>query len=612
MQIHPNLVPYIQHITNVVIQASQNNRNNAARVYIANCVATNPQFVNEIVGTVCDFITLNIGKGVIPGYSWGNLEQTINDAVARVLTMFTSNAIQRNENGLAAQVDPVVMREAIQHVQNFAAFISEVNAMRMAAGVPYQQMGGQPNMGMQQPMPQNQYGMIPQQGYPQAGYPQQQRFQPAARTFQPVTTNDNYFGAQRQAVVGQQSQPSASGRTYAPPQAVQQQVMQPNIEQPPVVEETPADPTEWFTSVLQPYQPVFRKSQDSYKLEWKQAGKEKIPFITIINGVPMDRRQHETAFQGIRRHDSDVNMFDGAEVTIARTSEPVVTAEDEAIESIASTFSSTTDSQWYQNSTLQDAVLNTNLIFECDGSQKSVMTMNLITTPVVTDKNYYELLSDLAESQTIRRLITKIKRLLAVQMESNSPIEKLMHRLDKKLTEEFNKLIKTRLCIDTLSASSFVDDCEDIVNYLRDKYGQTYASALEKIENEFIESSFCVISTVEDHDQYIDTAAKMALPEKGVTITFLSQYCTITRVNVNSETLDVGFVNDKVSGFINGSKHRELLALCVNIFERIKDKFSDASIAHHYLVTSDDKIYELHESAITGNDYLISFVGDNI
>ena len=61
MQIHPNLVPYIQHITNVVIQASQNNRNNAARVYIANCVATNPQFVNEIVGTVCDFITLNIG-----------------------------------------------------------------------------------------------------------------------------------------------------------------------------------------------------------------------------------------------------------------------------------------------------------------------------------------------------------------------------------------------------------------------------------------------------------------------------------------------------------------------------------------------------------------------
>jgi hypothetical protein len=167
----------------------------------------------------------------------------------------------------------------------------------------------------------------------------------------------------------QQSQPSASGRTYALPQAVQQQVMQPNIEQPPVVEETPADPTEWFTSVLQPYQPVFRKSQDSYKLEWKQADKEKIPFITIINGVPMDRRQHETAFQGIRRHDSDVNMFDGAEVTIARTSEPVVTAEDEAIESIASTFSSTTDSQWYQNSTLQDAVLNTNLIFECDGNQ---------------------------------------------------------------------------------------------------------------------------------------------------------------------------------------------------------------------------------------------------
>ena len=81
MQIHPNLVPYIQHITNVVIQASQNNRNNAARVYIANCVATNPQFVNEVVGTVCDFVTLNIGKGVIPGYSWGNLEQTINDAV---------------------------------------------------------------------------------------------------------------------------------------------------------------------------------------------------------------------------------------------------------------------------------------------------------------------------------------------------------------------------------------------------------------------------------------------------------------------------------------------------------------------------------------------------
>jgi hypothetical protein len=299
-------------------------------------------------------------------------------------------------------------------------------------------------MGMQQPMPQNQYGMIPQQGYPQAGYPQQQRFQPAARTFQPVTTNDNYFGAQRQAVVGQQSQPSASGRTYAVPQPMQQ-VMQPNIEQPPVVEETPADPTEWFTSVLQPYQPVFRKSQDSYKLEWRQADKEKIPFITIINGVPMDRRQHETAFQGIRRHDSDVNMFDGAEVTIARTSEPVVTAEDEAIESIASTFSSTTDSQWYQNSTLQDAVLNTNLIFECDGNQKSVMTMNLITTPVVTDKNYYELLSDLAESQTIRRLITKIKRLLAVQMESNSPTEKR-----RKLDNAMAYLVKDEQSIEAL------------------------------------------------------------------------------------------------------------------------------------------------------------------
>lgn len=607
MQVHPNLMPYIQNISNAVIQQAQGNRTNPARNHIA-MMATNPAFLQDVVGTVCDFITLNIGKGVVPGFSWGNIDYCINDAVGRVLTMYTSLAIQRNDNGIANQVAPEVVREAAMHVQQFAAFVNEVNAMKTASGMPYQ------------PMQQQPYGMQPQQQYVpnqfQSPAQNQRVYQPAqVQTFQPVRTPDNYFSAQATSSGFEPVNQSTTGRQYFAPKPQQQvQTPAPVFEQEPPKPEVPQEPTHWFGSEIQPYQPIFRKSTDSYKLEWRPGEKQQLPFITIINGVPMDRQKHETAFQGVRLQSNEHDMFDGAEVSLARTSsEPVVTAEDEAIDQVAAALTTVDNSVAYQSSSLQEAILKTDVIFQKEkkaSSKKSVMTLNLITTPMVTDKNYFELLGSLSQCQTIKQLIIKIKRVLAVQKQSRSAIERLFNRLDIRLTQEFNALLRTRLCVDTLSATSFVDDCEDIVEYLRDNYGVTYANALEKIEEEFIQSTFCAIDSLEEHNDYIESAVKSDLLEDGVAVTFFSSYCTITRVEANSATLDVGFVNEKLSGFITGSKHRELLALSVNIFERIKQDFSDMFIAHHYLVTSDDKIYELHESAITGNDYLISYVGD--
>lgn len=608
MQVHPNLMPYIQHISNAVMQQAQGNRTNPARNHIA-MMATNPAFLQDVVGTVCDYITLNIGKGVVPGFSWGNMDYCINDAVSRVLTMYTSLAIQRNENGIANQVAPEVSREAAMHVQQFAAFVSEVNAMKTASGMQYQPMQQQQPYGMQ---PQQQY--MPQQYMPAAQH--QRVYQPAqVQSFQPAKPADNYFSAQAPSSGFEPVHQSTTGRQYFTPKPQQQvQAPAPVVQQDSLKPEVPQEPIHWFGSEIQPYQPIFRKSMDSYKLEWKPGEKQLLPFITIINGVPMDRQKHETAFQGVRLQNNEHDMFDGAEVSLARTSgEPAATAEDEAIDQIAASLTTVDNSVAYQSSSLQEAILKTDVIFEKEkkaNSKKSVMTLNLITTPMVTDKNYFELLGSLSQCQTIKQLITKIKRVLAVQKQSRTSIERLFHRLDIRLTQEFNALLRTRLCVDTLSATSFVDDCEDIVEYLRDKYGVTYANALEKIEEEFIQSTFCAITSIDEHDDYIESAVKTDLLEEGVAVTFFSNYCTITRVEVNSATLDIGFVNEKLSGFITGAKHRELLALSVNIFERIKQDFSDMFIAHHYLVTSDDKIYELHESAITGNDYLISYVGD--
>jgi hypothetical protein len=617
MMIHPQLHPYLQQITQAVVNSATNNRHNQARVWFANNLLFNGQptaLLNDVVGTVCDFITLNVGRGNMPGYSWGNIVWCIEDAVGKVLTMFVSAAIAKNEAGLMSQVAPPVIQEAQMHTANFNALVHEINQMKMSAGATPQQMG----MGMHQ-------GYV-QQGYPQQMPYQQQQgqmrsFTPSGqRSFQPVPATDNYFSATPQPA-GQTAAGPAAHRSFVTPQQANQQFQA--VQQPvqPVVVQAPepvaTEPTQWYTSEVQPYQPIYCPSSQAYDIVMKKSTVDSdkfVPVIIIKGSTAMNRDQHQTVFQGVRSDIVEDAIFgDAVLISPADQVSPQVVAEQEAIEASLADGMVSNDYS-YQFSTLQEAVINVTYLLESkklkDNSKTSAMTLNMLTTPVITKSSYWSMLERLSNCETIKALVKSIKRLVANENMANSPIEKFLHRLDLHLTKEFNRLLATRLSIDTLTADSFVDDCEDVVDYIERTYGQTYSAALKRIELQFIESAFNAIGSEEEHASFLDTAIKADILTEGLTVTFISQFCTTTRVDVNSASLDVGFVNNKVAGLIRAGSHKQLTALAVMLFERISDDYRQLAIAHHYLITNDDKIYELHESAITKDDYLISLVSE--
>lgn len=614
----------------VANEATMQMGKNCARMFTFNQLSFNGWQNSDfatVVASVFDLLLLNLSKGV-----YNVPEVGLQDAVGQAVTIMSCRNLAMFQ-GLAQMVDQRVSQEAMQVLQNASQMQNEVAMMKARASGGYNQQQGYPQSGFpQQGYPQNQFNQGVPPGFAGApintnptgngGYG---RFGP-----QPVQNNtwqapNNNFSAggssspfnrHGSSADQQASAPSTNGDRYEYLNKNAEQFKQPVQQFQPVVPEPmlvqvknvpqeqpqPRKELKWTNSHHQYHLPAY--NTETEKLEYAElidGNKTYVIAKVVPKGVNEVDREKHVITTAMMTHTSHIPQgFSTREAAFEKSVKDITINENPVLNAKAMVSSKAL----IRNFT-EELMFDTRVAQKLAASENDcgVYQMNCVkATPFVATKDITEVANKLSEMTNFQNVALTMQSILNSDIDQE--VKDFVFELDLMLTKQVNSVLQNKMSID-LSIDSFVDDVCDLSEYLLNSKGSSFSKAFDSLQESFIDT---YLKPIADEDLIMQMRESLMDPEEGVDVELSSVFywhsLTITSVQMHSSELKIG-IGSKSSSIITNSSFPVLRNFCRKLFEAASKE--DHGFAHHILVTSDNRKYELHQSAFMPDTYLISY-----
>ena len=597
-----NYVPAISAAVATQVGRNAVENPHAGRVFTFNELAVNnwanPSFA-QAVATAVDYIALHLHKGV-----YNNVETAIADCIHRVLAIITSMNIVNNPD-MHYCLDHAIINEARRVVSTDAVQIQhEIAQMKLglAAPNPHQMgMGGGYSFpGAARPIQTNQrvgqYGNHQRQGgqITSQGF-QQQGMQPVTASPTPSAVSDRYSYLNRSADTKQQ-QATENTQQQQQPQAAAELTLK-----------------DWTPSSFQQFPPAFDLFRE-YAVITQHFEPRSSSVVNVIaiksKEVEMDRNQHSlNPFQTQLQANVGPREKRTAEV-LAEQQEKVEKIPTAIVPKIGDVEIADSDYIWKPVTSLKDAIFTTK--FERDIERRKNPKLSAHTELLLLT-NQYNTLGDmryviefLSKSNSLSELGHNLG-LRMMEFEGMDQQSDFVQGLRDYVTNEFNLFLRNRCCVHGINCSDFVEDIGDLPAHLKQHRGDAYVTAMMMFQGEWIEQLFELLDN-QSYDQMLSTIVPPVEedddPKNYVTATFRG--ISVSTLDVLDRDLNIGFPIEGYTALVTEESHPTLLRFGRSLMDLSgTEAVCGVSIAHHYIVTSDNVIYELTPSPSAKNDGII-------
>lgn len=610
----------------VANEVSSHATKNNARTFQFNQVSANGFNNNEyatIVSSVVDMLLLYLLEQRVQ-----SVEQIVGQCVGNAVTYHCCIQVA-NYPDLANLLDHRAMSEINQRLQ-------EANILRNQILNMKNRMNNGSNIPPNTPFVNNNYQPAPNSPFAQnnGGFinqPQQQTINNYPSPFNGRSVNMPQNQQQSQQYVNNQDQPQTESkwsylnrqqRVEQPVnQPVNQQVVQPvaNVNQQP----TPASPeqekmmtkqlnTEWKPSEECLYLPAFNPNKQIFTLtRIVISGKTKLKAtINQMDLHMMDRDQHSIVTSAgmastayipptfkTREEAAEKSLLEVKAPENQTISETIVDGEAEGVN---------LSKNWKALSFVDELMFNTKLSQRLkyeDDACTAYRNYAFVGLPFITQSANKSLLKRFSGHKTFDDLTTEMNAILTNKIVSNDTLV-FVQKLDAYLTKELVKTLRSKLSV-SIVIDSFIDDAVTVSTWLLNEVGELHRDAYEKYQREFI---LTFLSPFSDNESDLEFQLKESFVEneeedaERLPLVLIKNCYSVTSVQINSSELNVSLPtadNIKFPGrscMIPQTSLPVLYKFAKNLFEEA-DKEKEY-FAHHLLVTSDDKVYELHKSII--------------
>lgn len=380
--------------------------------------------------------------------------------------------------------------------------------------------------------------------------------------------------------------------------------------------------TRWIPSEEFPYPPAVNKNE---KLRSRTTMRTKVlddgtlaeyPFTEMIvqprSKEDMDRDQHSivtsaqmavTSFIPAAFSTRAEAVDNALSNTIIKKSKESSKLTDEVIEKDSWTSEMFIEESIFENKAAQVAE-------STEDSCVSYRSKHIIAKPFISKRDNSDILKHLSNAKTISDLCKKMQGLLTGK--TNKQIVQFVNELDKYLTVEFVKYLGAKFGIYVKRLDSFMDDCQDIYDFILNESTEAHLSGFKEQEIIFINTYLSAMvgeelkAQLKKECEIIDENGKVA-----VFVTFVESFYSITTIDIHSTELGVEFYKATED---EGKGRSSLIRQSSNpaLFKFAKDLIAasiedDFLFAHHLLITNDNVVFEISKGVVGFQEnYLIN------
>lgn len=624
------LFPYVAPICSAVAtMVGQNVQANPhpGRILTFNILSANGYQNNEFaqaVATAVDYIALHMHKGV-----YQNIEQAIQDSIPRVLAIVTSLNIVNNPQ-MHYMLDANITNEARRVAQHeFAQLQHEVLNFKMNTSA-HQHMGQHMGMGQGYHHQPNQHhhpqgmAMMPNnihQRHQHMGHqPPRQHAGITSAGFGSAAPNNAVAPMVKLPQSHRYDRDRQPTRPPPPPAAPPPAAPSPwpglHYEEPPPIlgatimdEGVPPQDQErftkeprkiarWVRSRKQPFLPTYRPSKEEpYAYDDVDLVDSFDIMIVKIDEIPkedlMNREQH--TLYSANKPPQYATAEQALEVEVTQHAQNLKSVKVDPLNTeLAKTevMDSNDTVDWHVSTSLEEAVLNAryHLMVDTDGkaAYKSHTTFNLLATVVPTDQDYSELVDELQTCTRVEPLAAMLKSW------PEGPFKKAV--IDYT-TKQFNIFLKTHVNITHLSIDNYVEDISECLDIIYHKRGKSFSHLILKHEGEWIKRIYLDLDRVTSDNILASILPEIIVGDEPIPhrehASFVAQAVSVTVTDISDDVIDMATPIENYVAVIDADKFPAMQSLATSLLALGKQASeSGLEINHHYLISSDNTVYE--------------------
>jgi len=223
-----------------------------------------------------------------------------------------------------------------------------------------------------------------------------------------------------------------------------------------------------------------------------------------------------------------------------------------------------------------------------------------IAEPIVGEKDESDAIKNFGISKTFIELREKL----------DSSVNDISHELwgmaNLKMTDLINRILKQNLSIPKLSIDSFVNDIQDLIEYLGNKYGTVIQDAFMKHQRDHIAATFQLMYEGIDDELTSDfmTDRSFVVAPK---ITYLASDYSLTHLNCTAFELEVE-LSKETAAVVTETYTPLMHALLDGLFKDVDTHTEHSYFDRHLIRTSDSRVLEATKGYVGENVYLLTLI----
>jgi hypothetical protein len=570
--------------------------NNPARMYVYNLLVLNNwsnQEFQELLNNILWYMYLEVMKG-----NYNSPEMALKDCVNKYATMYTSTFIL-TVDAVKSAVSDRHIDASVQNAEIFQNLKLEINHMHNQqyhnqSGYPNQQ--GHGHMQPQHPQ-QPQHWQQPQhfqQPMPMQQQPQhwQQPMQQPQHWQHPQPMPMHHHHQPQQRFPNTPMQPGGSFMHQTAPQNIN--VMAAGSGNSEVVNERfgklANSQKTYFEEPVYNSQPV--KQVQALDPEIKQ----QIEDLVFKKGNEMDRAQHTITFMGQKYPMNTVvrtNNFNEQTVAISKAS--VLAEEDKLNVDADNVILDINEETAILRGQSRHLERDPTKIFRC---------FAIISNAIISKEFMADYVKNLSESRDLSQLsgrmsalaeaFNKLSAKSGVVNEHDSKIV-VLTAIDRRLTDLVNNFVNNNLQLEKISIDSFVEDYNQLEQYISDTCGPMGSLAIRNFGQEVMHNLFGT-----DVDELVAEAKSLLDLPDDLDCVFLPENYSLTYLPLTDKELDYD-LKDRL--WTVSHARTPLLATILDSLTLHK-KQGQQTCLHDLVITQDGAIYRVYENSL-GKGYLI-------
>ena len=597
VSVEPNFASYLPYIAGTaaaVINATAGN--NPLRVFLFNQMVNN-QYRTEpfadLVATVVNWLAVESDKGTV---NTGNIAQLIQQMTEKCVEFFAAFNTQIYP-ALVGAIDPTTMQVIVQQVlpeyQNLSNVINQRLQMKMQAA-----------QGYQQPV---------QNGWQQPQRPQYQQNvrQPVNTISQPQQVQTGRF-ANTQSVQQLQTPMSHRGNASVLKAPV---VNQPIINQPIIQTPSPVQnvrPTEWAPSKEHRFAPTYCASKQFATMEYDTRG-------NVV--IKLRDRETEMFDQGAHQIHNPLNMpvknrtieqirAESRQLLLAAKEYNKPEVNEPTVDAVSglSIDHQKRDVHPFPSTSVELALIKGDAerykYLDENGKLPDLHRIVVdITSPLFAKPRDTAALVTLSNCDTYQEVKDVLGHLKAVAT------KRFVFECEKRMTDMINRQLKQNLGFDEEQITTFSDDIDELVEYIKDAYGEETQKAFLRRQTKSIRALFKVIEPEvwETLKESFDNMIDESVPEQyHPSVLFVTNRHCYTYLNRDLDQLDLGVVTVDLPSRIDSTNTPALYEIAKGIFDEMQQ--NGWHYFRNFLKLEDGHVFELTNGFIGDDAFILTMM----